>query len=116
MIEQPQRSFGTFIPNAWKQLVRSFNNTQVKYGSGIMGQFDRLAAQIFPWHLPKQVDIYTGEVQTRYNIPVLNALFNSLSPVKVHDYAISDFEKRAIELGVSRSQLTAANIKRNQLT
>lgn len=100
----------TFVPNMLRTIVSITEPYKVKYSDGVLGKLERCLATVYPYSLPKQVDIYTGETQLRYdggligNI-TLNAI-NKLSPIKIHKYNITDTEKEITTLGVNKGMLS----------
>lgn len=108
LLNQPSRMLGTMIPNFVKSVAKVASIYKVQYSPGILGQFERIATYIpgVAYAYPTKIDPYTGEKQQKYNIPVLLEAINSLSPVKIASYNVSEVEKRAIEVGVKKDNLT----------
>ncbi len=109
LLKQPENALSKLIPNALKTFNSVIQVNKIKYDSGILGSLERLAGQAFPgltYAFPKRIDIYTGEVQSKYAIPFAVDLFNKMSPLKISYYKVSDLEKTAMGLGLLDSELT----------
>lgn len=109
LLKQPENALSKLIPNALKTFNSVIQVNKIKYDSGILGSLERLAGQAFPgltYAFPKRIDIYSGEVQAKYNIPFVVDLFNKMSPLKISYYKVSDLEKTAMGLGLLDSELT----------
>lgn len=108
-VNKPSDMLSTFIPNALKAFTRLTYNHKVKYSPGILGGFERFLTSSVPfaaYALPKQVDPYTGEIQSKYSVPFILELINSMSPIKIYTYSVSDAEQEAIAQGVKKQALT----------
>ena len=112
LIDRVDDSLSMALPNFLKTfstLVQSFGNFEVSYSSEWYGVFQRWGANYIPgiaYAMPKRVDPYTGEVQSKYAMPFLVELVNQMTPVKLNNFKVSDFEKEALLLGVRKSELT----------
>lgn len=109
LIKQPENALSKLIPNAIKMFSSVIQINKVKYDSGVLGSLERLAGYAFPgltYAFPKRIDVYTGEVQSKYEIPFANELFNKLSPLKISYYKVSDLEKTAMGLGLLDTELS----------
>lgn len=109
LLKQPESALSKLIPNALKMISGVTQIYKVKYDKGVFGSIERLAAQAFPglsYAFPKRIDIYTGEVQSKYAIPFAVDLFNRLSPLKISPYKVSSLEKTAMGLGLLDTELT----------
>lgn len=113
-VTQITDALSLFLPNALKtlsSLVQSAGNFEIKYTGKWYDVFLKWLNNYFPsaafWSgSGKRVDPYTGEIQSKYNLPFLYELINQLSPIKINAYAVSDLEKEAIVLGVRKGELT----------
>ena len=108
MVSELGNSLSSFMPNMIKLVSQTINNSKVKYSSGIMGSFERFFNTL-PFAdrlLPTYKDPYTGETQSKYNIPWIWYIANKLSPVKIEKYNVSDIEKEAVSVGVTKGSLT----------
>lgn len=112
LIDRVDDSVSMALPNFLKTfstLVQSFGNFEVSYSSEWYGVFQRWAANYIPgvaYAMPKRVDPYTGEVQSKYAMPFLVELVNQMTPIKLNNFKVSDFEKEALLLDVRKSELT----------
>ena len=105
----PEKFIRAMLPNFFKQIASIINVKEVKYSTGIKGRIDRLAVQSIPgiaYLYPHYIDPYTGEEQIPYNMPILTNIINKLTPINIYPYRVSDLEKEAISLGVSKGMLT----------
>ena len=109
VVNQVDNSLSMFIPNLVKSLIATTYVYKAQYASGILGMIERLADDILTpiaYIYPTRYDPYTGEKQLKYKVPVINDLFNRLSPVKIYAYNVSDVEKTALLYGVRKGELT----------
>lgn len=107
--DQPFSILSMFIPNMLKVLTSVTYGHKVQYSKGILGKFERIAAQSVPgvaYALPKQYDPYTGEYQIQYKVWFLTKLVDKLSPLDIYAYNISEQEKIAMSLGVKKGPLS----------
>ena len=118
---QPYNISNMFLPNFLKQLSKIVNVYDVSYSSGIKGKIERLVTGAIPgiaYAFPKVVDPYTGQYQLAYNIPgitgeggapfatIVTKIVNSMSPIDVYPYNVSENEKLALSLEVNKGLLT----------
>lgn len=110
-------SFAMFVPNMLKTALSYSTVVTPKYSSGILGQLERQMVQILPtlaYALPKRYDIYTGELQYKYNLPwtdkwyaaIAGVAVNYGTPVKVKRRTTSQYEVLATSLGIGKGELT----------
>lgn len=110
-------SFAMFVPNLLKTALSYSTVVTPKYSSGILGQLERQMVQILPslaYTLPRRYDIYTGELQYKYNMPWMDRWYAAIAgvavnygtPVKVKRRVASQLEVLATSLGVSKGELT----------
>ena len=110
-------SFAMFVPNLLKTALSYSTVVTPKYSSGILGQLERQMVQILPslaYTLPRRYDIYTGELQYKYNMPWMDRWYAAIAgvavnygtPVKVKRRVASPVEVLATSLGVSKGELT----------
>lgn len=106
-----QMMLSMFIPNLLKTFTSSLYNFKVKYSKGLMGQLERIAVQSIPglaYAMPKQYDPYTGELQYKYYPNFWGWISGALSkfgPVKIKPRKLSETEKIALSLGVTKTAL-----------
>lgn len=55
---------------------------------------------------PKKVDLYTGDIKQKYNVPFIFDFVNRLGPVDFKPYSVSDVQEEAIAQGVQKTELT----------
>ena len=110
-------SFAMFVPNLLKTALSYSTVVTPKYSSGILGQLERQMVQVLPslaYTLPRRYDIYTGELQYKYNMPWMDRWYAAIAgvavnygtPVKVKRRVASPLEVLATSLGVSKGELT----------
>ena len=110
-------SFAMFVPNLLKTALSYSTVVTPKYSSGILGQLERQMVQVLPslaYALPRRYDIYTGELQYKYNMPWMDRWYAAIAgvavnygtPVKVKRRVASQLEVLATSLGVSKGELT----------
>lgn len=117
IMSKPADIAATFIPNLLRTAMSYSTTVQTQYSKGVLGQIERAAVKFIPliaYGLPKRYDIYTGELQYKYNMPwfdnwpaaVFGTVMNYGTPVKVKRRTMSDIEKLAISLDVNKGSLT----------
>lgn len=119
IISKPAYIAATFIPNLLRTAMSYSTTVQTQYDKGVLGYFERMAVKFIPliaYGLPKRYDIYTGELQYKYNMPwfdnwpaaAFGTILNYGTPVKVKRRTMSDMEKLAISLDVNKGSLTGS--------
>ena len=117
IMSKPADIAAAFIPNLLRTAMSYSTTVQTQYSKGVLGQIERSAVKFIPliaYGLPKRYDIYTGELQYKYNMPwfdnwpaaVFGTVMNYGTPVKVKRRTMSDIEKLAISLDVNKGSLT----------
>ena len=117
LINKTGNSFAMFVPNLLKSALSYSTVVTPKYRTGILGQLERQMVTTLPslaYALPKRYDIYTGELQYKYNMPWLDRWADALigtvvnygSPVKVKRRIASKYEVLATSLGIGKGELT----------
>jgi hypothetical protein len=98
----------SFVPQFIQYIIRLTNNEKIRYNSGITGVWERwLNSFIATQPLgSRKVDPYTGEIESKYAIPVIGELI-SMSGMKFYWSTISDEEKLAREYGLNKKELDA---------
>lgn len=105
---QPFSILDMFIPGFLKLFSSISMKYNVKYSSGILGHFEKLAVKALPglvYAFPKYHDPYTGENQVRYKNWFFTQLANKLLPFKIYPYNVSTAEKEAISVGLRKKPL-----------
>lgn len=111
LINKPEKIAKSFIPNMLSTFNELLYNHKVQYSAGFKGSLERWAAAAIPglaYALPKQVDIYTGEVQYTYYPSFMGYISGTLSKfgaVKIQPRKVSEMEKLAMAYGVKKQQL-----------
>lgn len=101
-----------FIPQILKTFNAAINNRKIKYDNGLLSYLERAAVQIIPgvaYAMPKKYDPYTGELQFKQYPNILGWLLGLLgktTPVKITVRKISNAEREALALGLSKGELT----------
>ena len=112
LVNMTDSMLSSFIPNFLKVVNSYTYNHKVKYSSGFLGMLERKVVQTIPgiaYAYPKQYDPYTGEIKWQYGSGwwgVFQKIANSMLPIKVYPYSVSDIQKDAILVGVNKGQLT----------
>ena len=110
-MNKPEKIAKSFIPNMLSTFNGLLYNHKVQYSAGFKGSLERWAAAAIPglaYALPKQVDIYTGEVQYTYYPSFMGYISGTLSKfgaVKIQPRKVSEMEKLAMAYGVKKQQL-----------
>lgn len=110
VVNKTENAMLSFIPNALKLFNKMLYVHAPQYSKNKLVKFlQRIAVQMVPgavYALPKKVDIYTGETEVEYNLPWLFKAANSVLPIDVSPYNVSEIEQEALYQGVNRSYLT----------
>ena len=111
LMNKPEKIAKSFIPNMLSTFNGLLYNHKVQYSAGFKGSLEKWAAAAIPglaYALPKQVDIYTGEVQYTYYPSFMGYISGTLSKfgaVKIQPRKVSEMEKLAMAYGVKKQQL-----------
>ena len=108
-IDRTESALSMFVPNFIKTFNSMLYTHQIKYDKGILGAIEYFGVTAIPglaYALPKKVDIYDGQVKSKYKLPWLVNFINRMSPIDVAPYNVTDMEKYAISLGVNKGELT----------
>lgn len=127
LVNKPGDIVSSFIPNLLKTAMSYSTIVKTQYSKGVLGYFERQAVKSLPliaYALPKRYDVYTGELQYKYNMPwfdnwplaALGTIMNYGTPIKVKRRTASNMERLAVGLGVTKSQLTGNYKDIGQLT
>jgi hypothetical protein len=99
----------SFVPQFWQLLIRATNNEKIRYSSGMAGMWERWLNSFVPTQPMghRKVNPYTGEIETKYAMPVLGELMKSgiLGP-KIFWSEVGEAERMSRELGVNKGELT----------
>lgn len=115
LLNQPASLITKFIPNILKMITQFTYTDNVKYKStnSFARSFERILIQSVPFlaqFWPKSVDPYTGETNTAYAFTVAGGYamkaFDKLTPLSIKRYRISENERKAIDLGITKGELT----------
>ena len=111
LMNKPEKIAKSFIPNMLSTFNGLLYNHKVQYSAGFKGSLEKWAVTAIPglaYALPKQVDIYTGEVQYTYYPSFMGYISGTLSKfgaVKIQPRKVSEMEKLAMAYGVKKQQL-----------
>lgn len=110
LVNTTENALLSFIPNFLKAFNRNLYTFTPQYSNNKLVKFlQRAGIQAIPglaYALPKKINIYTGKVESKYNLPYLVKFINSNSPIDIAPYNVSDNEKEALLQGVNKSYLT----------
>ena len=108
LMEIPYRTLDMSIPNFIKTFSSMTRKYNVKYSDGILGKIEKLGTNLVPFldRQFAQVDVYTGEKQVPYKAQWLINAINKMGPIDIQPYNVTETEKLAIELGLSKGMLT----------
>lgn len=115
LLNQPASLITKFIPNILKIVTQFTYTDNVKYKStnSFARSFERILIQSVPFlaqFWPKSVDPYTGETNTAYAFTAAGGYamkaFDKLTPLSIKRYRISENERKAIDLGITKGELT----------
>jgi hypothetical protein len=99
----------SFVPQFWQLLIRATNNEKIRYSPGMAGMWERWLNSFVPTQPMghRKVNPYTGEIETKYAMPVLGELMKSgiLGP-KIYWSEVGEAERMSRELGVNKGELT----------
>ena len=100
----------SFVPQFWQLLIRATNNEKIRYSPGMAGMWERWLNSFVPTQPMghRKVNPYTGEIETKYAMPVLGELMKSgilLGP-KIFWSEVGEAERMSRELGVNKGELT----------
>lgn len=105
----PTTIASSFIPNVWKAVVKSTNTHKVDYDEGFLGNLEYFAVSVVPFIeriMPKGIDPYTGEWESRYNMSAFQSLLSyAILPIKIKPYNKSDVELAFDEVDLSKKPL-----------
>lgn len=101
----------SFVPQMIQLIVRATNQQQIKYSKGVEGSIERFVNSLVPTQPAgsRVANIYTGEMQNKYAIPVVSALFvesGLLGGMRYYFDNISETEKFVTDAGLSKGRLT----------
>lgn len=106
----PFKVAGMFIPNLLKVAINITSKKSVAYPTGIVGRLAKLATSVIPgltYAFPSYIDPYTGETLSTYKWPEFIVKFiNSMSPIDIYPYKVTDIEKLMISQGKNKKPLT----------
>jgi hypothetical protein len=108
LLEIPYKSLEITIPNFLKTFASMTRKYDVKYSEGVLGKIEKLGTNIIPFldREYAQVDVYTGEKQVPYKAQWIVNAINKMGPIDIQPYNVTDIEKEAILLGLSKGMLT----------
>lgn len=110
MLTETESVLRSFVPQIWQLGIRVFNNDKIRYSAGMKGVWERWLNSFAPGQPGgnRVVDPYTGEVQSKYALPIVGELLKSgMFGPKIYWYTPSDTERLCHSLGVNKNELTS---------
>lgn len=101
----------SFVPQMIQLIVRATNQQQIKYSKGVEGSIERFVNSFVPTQPAgsRVANIYTGEIQNKYAIPVVSALFiesGLLGGMRYYFDNVSEIEKFVTDAGLNKGRLS----------
>ena len=98
----------SFVPQFIQFFVRMAQRKKVTYDPGVLGMLERFVNSFSPWQLGhKKIDPYTGEVMSKYALPIGGGLLASgFFGAKIYWTEVSEGEQLAMDVGLKKGQLT----------
>jgi hypothetical protein len=99
----------SFIPQLWQFIVRATNDKKIKYSAGFVGMWERWLNSFVPLQPlgSRKTNIYTGEEETKYAIPVLGEFLKSgIIGAKFFYHEVTEQELLVKEYGLSKLELS----------
>ena len=110
LLTETESILRSFVPQIIQLIVRATNNENIRYSSGFMGMLERWLNTFIPTQPfgERKINPYTGEVSTKYAIPVFGELLKGgLFGPKIFWEDKSEMEEYARSLGVNKGMLTS---------
>lgn len=92
-----------YIPSVIKNVAKWADNRKLQKDSNWFVNYIQTVAENIPglsYAVPAKVNAYTGDFEKRYGIPVIGAIVNTVSPIKISIKPKSDVEKAFKEAGI----------------
>lgn len=106
---ETESAMKSFVPQMVQLFIRFTNNDKIHYSPGVLGGIERWLNSFVPTQPfgTRVVNIYTGEIQSKYNLPFWGQLGASglgLS-IKFYDGSLSATEDFAISNNVNKGEI-----------
>lgn len=98
-----------YIPSVIKNVAKWVDNRKLQKDSNWFVNYFQTIAENIPglsYAVPAKVNAYTGDFEQRYGIPVVGALVNTVSPIKISIKPKSEVEKVFKEAGIKAGSAT----------
>lgn len=98
-----------YIPSVIKNVAKWADNRKLQKDSNWFVNYFQTIAENIPglsYAVPAKVNAYTGDFERRYGVPVIGALVNTVSPIKISIKPKSEVEKAFKEAGIKAGSAT----------
>lgn len=112
VVSYPTTIAGMFVPNALKAFNALIQPNKIKYSQGFKGDLEYFAQSLIPgfsYTLNMRTDPFTGETQTKFNVPFIIDFLNRMTPIKLYNYRVSELEKKVLELQAQSGKSLTTN-------
>ena len=112
VVSYPMTIAGMFVPNALKAFNALIQPNKIKYSQGFKGDLEYFAQSLIPgfsYTLNMRTDPFTGETQTKFNVPFIIDFLNRMTPIKLYNYRVSELEKKVLELQAQSGKSLTTN-------
>ena len=112
VVSYPMTIAGMFVPNALKAFNALIQPNKIKYSQGFKGDLEYFAQSLIPgfsYALNMRTDPFTGETQTKFNVPFIIDFLNRMTPIKLYNYRVSELEKKVLELQAQSGKSLTTN-------
>ena len=112
VVSYPMTIAGMFVPNALKAFNALIQPNKIKYSQGFKGDLEYFAQSLIPgfsYALNMRTDPFTGETQTKFNVPFIIDFLNRMTPIKLYNYRVSELEKKVLELQAQSGESLTTN-------
>lgn len=112
IVSYPMTIAGMFVPNALKAFNALIQPNKIKYSKGFKGDLEYFAQSLIPgfsYALNTRTDPFTGETQTKFDVPFIIDFLNRMTPIKLYNYRVSELEKKVLELQAQSGESLTTN-------
>ena len=98
-----------YIPSVIKNVAKWVDNRKLQKDSNWFVNYFQTIAENIPglsYAVPAKVNAYTGDFERRYGVPVIGALVNTVSPIKISIKPKSEVEKAFKDAGIKAGSTT----------
>lgn len=109
MLTETESILKSFVPQFLQLVVRATNNENIKYTPGFAGMWERWLNSWIPTQPlgERKINPYTGEVSTKYALPVIGEFLKSgLFGPRIYWEEVDEVEAFARTYGVNKNELT----------